>query len=116
MIRRKLLAALAILACVAIAACEPATAAVFQTGDVTPDSPVSSYLTVNNTVVQKVLVAQAVGTVAHQFGQMIQEDGAAVLSQQWFIGLALTIGVMITSYLGIWKPALDPNRTLPTVT
>lgn len=116
----------------------PALAQVAPNGDVSPDAPVSAYLTVNNTLVLiltgalipvvnglllrptnpawvKVLVSSAFATAVHAFSQAIQNDGTAVLTQEWFLGLAITIGTMVAAYLGVWKPVVNPNATEATV-
>ena len=116
----------------------PAAAQVAPDGNASPDAPVGSWLTVNNTLVLfitgalvpivnglllrpsnpqwlKVLVSQVVVTAVHAFSQTIQDDGTALLSQEWLVGLGLTSLVMVASYLGIWKPVADPNATMPTV-
>jgi hypothetical protein len=133
--RAGLLVTLAFVALVATAT--PVLAQIAPNGDVSPDTPSSAYLTINNTLVliitgavlpvlngfllrpenpgwMKVLVASVVATAAHAFSQVIQQDGTAVLTQEWLLGLSLTIVAMIASYIGVWKPALNPNATLPT--
>jgi hypothetical protein len=136
-VRRLLaLAAVAVLGVLWFAA--PALAQVAPDGNVSPDAPVSAYLTVNNTLVLvvtgslipvvnglllrptnpawvKVLVSSAFATAVHAFSQTIQDDGTAVISQEWFLGLAITIGTMVATYLGVWKPVVNPNATEATV-
>jgi hypothetical protein len=116
----------------------PALAQVAPNGDVSPDAPVSAYLTVNNALVLvitgslipvvnglllrptnpawvKVLVSSAFATAVHAFSQTVQDDGTAILTQEWFLGLAITIGTMVATYLGVWKPVVNPNATEATV-
>jgi hypothetical protein len=116
----------------------PAYAQVSPTGDVSPDAPVSAYLTINNFLVLlatgavipvlnglvvrpenpewvKALLANVWAVVVHAFMQAIQDDGTAVLSQEWFVGLALTVVGMVASYLNVWKPIANVNATTPTV-
>lgn len=116
----------------------PALAQVAPDGNVSPDAPVSAYLTINNTLVLlitgslipvvnglllrpenpawvKVLLSSVVATIAHAFSQVIQADGTAVVSQEWFLGLAITIGTMVATYLGVWKPVVNPNATEATI-
>jgi len=129
-------------ACVALVAvvlfAAPALAQVAPDGDASPDAPVSAVFTVNNllvvfltgtlvpivngfllrpsnSAVVKVLVANAFATAVHAFSQAIQEDGTAVLSQEWFVGLAMTLITMTAMYGGVWKPLLNPNETMPTL-
>lgn len=130
---KKLLVALALAVGGLLALGAPALA-----GTPGPDAPVSNFLTVNNTLVLiitgslvpvvnglllrasnpawvKVLVANLFATGVHAFSQAIQADGTAALSQAWLVGLAVTLVTMTATYLGVWKPVLDPNRTMPTV-
>lgn len=125
-------------AVVLILTATPALGQVAPDGDVSPDAPVSAVFTVNNLLVVfatgtlvpivngfllrpsnsqvvKVLVANAFATAVHAFSQAIQADGTAVLSQEWFVGLAMTLITMTAMYGGVWKPLLNPNETLPTV-
>jgi len=135
--RRLLLAPLFAVA-VVVASAAPALAQVAPDGNASPDAPVSSVLTVSNTLVMfitgalvpilngfllrpsnpgwvKVLLSQIVVTAVHAFSQVIQDDGTAALSQEWFVQLAFTSLVMVATYMGFWKPVSDPNATLPTV-
>jgi hypothetical protein len=136
-VRRPLaLAAVAVLGVLWFAG--PALAQVAPNGDVSPDAPVSAYLTVNNALVLvitgslipvvnglllrptnpawvKVLVSSAFATAVHAFSQTVQDDGTAILTQEWFLGLAITIGTMVATYLGVWKPVVNPNATEATV-
>ena len=124
------------LAALVASAC-PALAQVATDGDISPDAPVSAYLTLNNTIVLvltgaviplvnglllrpsnpawvKALVADVFAVVVHAFSQAIQADGTAFLSQEWFLGLAITIVAMAASYFQVWKPVVDPNERVPT--
>lgn len=130
------LVATAVFTLVAFAA--PAAAQVAPDGNLSPDTPVSAYFTVNNTLVLlfvstvvplvnglllrpenpavvKALVANLFAAVAHAVSQAIQEDGTALFSQEWLVGLVITLVTMAASYYGVWKPMVDPDRTLPTV-
>jgi TM2 domain-containing membrane protein YozV len=101
-------------------------------------APAAPFLTLNNTLVSlavgivlplvnalllrpsnprwaKVLVASIVGAAATALSQAIQPDGTAILSKEWLLGLAITVGSMIVAYLGVWQPLANPNRNLPTV-
>jgi hypothetical protein len=121
-----------------VAAASPVMAQIAPDGDVSPDAPSSAYLTVNNTLVLiltgavipivnglllrpenpswvKVLIASLVGTAVHAFSQVVQADGTAVLTQEWTLGLVITLGSMVATYLGVWKPAVDPNAKLPSL-
>lgn len=133
---RVLAMALILGAALVVVCASPALAQVAPDGDVSPDAPVSAFLTINNSVVLvltglvvplvnglllrpenpgwvKVLVANLLATVVHGFSQTIQADGAAILTQEWFLGLFITLGTMIATYLGVWKPMIDPDRTFP---
>lgn len=137
-ILKRLLALAAVAIGFVIVSAGPALAQVAPDGDVSPDAPASAYLTINNTLVlvitgslipvvnglllrptnpawAKVLVSSAFATAVHAFSQTIQDDGTAVLSQEWFLGLAITIGTMVATYLGVWKPVVNPNATEATV-
>ncbi len=136
-LRRAALGAMAVVIAI-VATASIAAAQIAPNGDVSPDAPASAYLTVNNTLVLlltgavipivnglllrpdnpswvKVLVASVVATVAHGLSQAVQADGTAVLTQEWLLGLVLTVASMIAAYLGIWKPAIDPNAKLPSL-
>jgi hypothetical protein len=116
----------------------PAVAQVAPDGDVGPDSPVSAYLTVDNTLVLfatgaliplinglllretnpawvKALVADVFAVIVHAFSMEIQDDGTAFLSQEWFVGLAITVVGMTAAYLKVWRPIVNVNRRLPTL-
>lgn len=131
---RKLLLPSAVVAGAVIAGCEPAVAQAVESGD----DPIAAYFTFDRTVVLvltgcvipfvnglllrqsnptwvKVLVANLFATAVHAFMQVIGPDGAAVLSHDWLLGLGLTLATMTVTYLGLWKPVVDPNATLPTV-
>ena len=116
----------------------PALAQVAPDGDVSPDTPVSAWLTVDNTLVVlaigtlvpvvnglllrpqnpawvKVLVANLFATAVHAFSQAVQDDGTAFLTQEWAVGLIVTLVTMAAAYVGFWKPLLQPDAKLPTV-
>lgn len=135
-IRRCLLVLLAAAGAV-LAAAGPAVAQVAEDGNASPDAPVSAVFTVNNVMVMfilgavipivngfllrpnnpgwvKVLVSQLVATAAHGLSQVVQEDGTAVLTQEWLVGLAFTSLVMVATYANVWRPVVDPNRNIPT--
>lgn len=122
-------AALAAVAVTLYVLAGPAGAQVAVDGNASPDAPVSSVLTVNNTLVQllvgaviplvsgfllrpqnpawvKVLVAGLVGVAANAFVQAISADGTAVLSQEWFVNLALLWAAEFGSYTHFWNPVL----------
>jgi hypothetical protein len=135
---KRLLALAAVAVGFILVSAGPALAQVAPDGDVSPDTPVSAYLTLNNTVVLlltgaviplinglllrptnpawvKALVADLFAVGVHAFSQEIQDDGTAFLSQEWFLGLGVTMVAMAAAYFQVWKPIVDPNRRLPTV-
>jgi hypothetical protein len=135
---RKLFAAPVLAVACLVMSAAPALAQVAPDGNASPDAPVSAVFTVNNLLVVfltgtlvpilngfllrpenptwvKVLVANALGTIVHAFSQVIQEDGTAVLTQEWFVGLGMTLVTMAAMYGNFWKPLTNPNSTLPTV-
>lgn len=137
MLRRSGLALVVALTALVLMA-TPAMAQVAPDGNVSPDAPVSTYLTINNTVVllitgalvplvnglllrptnpewAKVLVANLFATLVHSFSQIIQDDGTAFLTQEWAVGLGVTLLSMTAAYYGVWKPLVNPNASLPTV-
>jgi hypothetical protein len=133
---RRFLAALAAFVAVLFVLASPALAQVAPDGNVSPDAPVSAYLTINNMLVLmatgtlvpiinglllrpsnptivKILVANLFATAVHALSQVIQADGTAVLSQEWLLGLGMTLLTMTAAYFGIWAP-LDINAKMPT--
>lgn len=131
---RKLLAVLALVAVAAIGACEPAVAQAIDSGD----ASVAPFFTFDRTLVLvltgfgvpfvnglllkasnpawvKVLAANLFGTAVHAFMQVVGPDGAAIFSRDWLLGLGLTLATMTVTYLGYWRPVVDPNATAPTV-
>lgn len=130
-------AAVAAAAAALVVLATPALAQVAPDGDVSPDAPVSAFLSVSNTWVMllvgtvvplvnglllrpsnpawaKALIANMFAAAAHAFSQAIQDDGTAVLSQEWLIGLVITLVTMAAMYHGVWKPLMNPDATLPT--
>ncbi len=120
-----------------VALAGPAMAQVAEDGNASPDSPAGAVLTINNTLVLvltgaviplvnglllrpsnpqwvKGLVSSLFATVVHAFSQVIQQDGTAFLSQEWMLGLAITLVSMTAAYLQVWKPLVNPNATVPT--
>jgi len=133
----KLLAALAAFVVSLFILAGPALAQVAPDGNVSPDTPASAYLTVNNMLVLmatgtlvpiinglllrpgnpavvKILVANLFATAVHAVSQTIQDDGTAFLSQEWALGLGMTLLTMTAAYFGIWAP-LGVNEKMPTV-
>ena len=124
------LLALAVLAVAVVALITlAAVAGAQEAGDASPDAPASAVFTVNNTLVTlllgavaplvtglllrptnpewvKVLAAGLVATVVTAVSQAVQADGSAILSQEWFLQLALTWAAQIGAYYGIWNPVL----------
>lgn len=137
-VARRLAALVALVFVGLVATAGPALAQVAPDGNVSPDAPAGSYLTVNNTLVLvltgaviplvnglllratnpawvKGLVSSLFAVAVHDFSQMIQDDGTALLSQEWCLGLAITLISMTAAYLQVWKPLVNPNASLPTV-
>lgn len=111
-----------------------AGAQVAPDGNASPDAPVSSVLTVNNTLVLlltgaviplvvglltrednpawvKLGLAVAVTGVANLFVQSIQADGTAVLSQEFLVQAAVIFATALGTYARVWKPLARDNGT-----
>jgi hypothetical protein len=104
-----------------------AGAQVVPDGNASPDTPVSAVFTVNNTLVTlitglvvplvvallarasnpawvKIGLNAAVSAVATSFLSAVQDDGTAVLSQEWFVQAGVIFAASIMAYLGVWNP------------
>ncbi|HEV2928876.1 MAG TPA: hypothetical protein VGW74_09295 [Propionibacteriaceae bacterium] len=126
---RRLPVALAVVGVTLALSADRALAQVAPGGDASPDAPASAVFTVNNTLVTvllgvvaplvtgfllrptnpawvKVLVAGMVGTAFTAVSQVVQDDGTAALSQEWFLQLALLLAAQFGAYYGIWNPVL----------
>lgn len=124
---RRVPMALAVVALALYVNASPVAAQVATDGNASPDAPIGTVFTVNNVLVTlllgavaplvtgfllrpenppvvKVLVAGLVGTVFQAISQVVQEDGTAALSQEWFVGLALLLAAQLGSYARIWNP------------
>jgi hypothetical protein len=97
------------------------------TGNASPDSPVGTVFTVNNTLVTmatgllvpllvgllthpqnpawvKVGLAGALSAAANLAAQAIQADGTAVFSQEFALQVAIVFASALGSYFGVWDP------------
>lgn len=129
------LAALAFLSMLALAA-SPAAA---QTGDASPDAPVGTVFTINNSLVLlltglvvplvngllnhpanpawvKIGLAGALAAVGNAFLQAVQSDGTAVLSQEWLLQTVIIFATSIGTYLGVWDPLFRRSGGLNAAT
>ena len=116
-----------------------ASAAVAQTGDASPDDPVGTVFTINNSLVLlltglviplvngllnhpanpawvKIGLAGALAAVGNAFVQAIQDDGTAVLSQEWILQTVIVFATSIGTYLGVWDPLFRRAGGLNTAT
>lgn len=108
-------------------------------GNASPDAPVSAVFTVNNTLVTllvgaviplvvglltrednpawvKIGLAAAVTAVANYFLQTIQDDGTAVLSQEWLVQAVVMFATALGTYARIWSPlARDQGTTVSSI-
>lgn len=121
---RRGLYGLAVMLAVIVACAGPVAA---QTGDASPDAPAGVTLTINNLTVQlllgfllpvaigfaqrptnppwvKAIVGVALTALAVGISEAVQDDGSAVLSQEFFVDYAITQAAVIASYLGVWQP------------
>ena len=116
-----------------------AGAQVAPDGNASPDAPVSAVFTVNNTLVTlltglvvplvvglvtrednpawvKLGLAVAVTGVANLFVQAVQDDGTAVLSQEWLVQAAIIFATAIGTYARVWRPlARDAGATVSSI-
>lgn len=136
------LAVLVVATIVLVVLAAAAGAQVATDGDASPDTPVSAVFTVNNTLVTlitglivplvtglllrpsnpewvKVGAVTAVTALATAFLSLVQDDGTAIVSQEWLVQALVILVTAIASYLGIWNPLTARqgglNAALPTV-
>jgi hypothetical protein len=123
----KIGAGLAAASTIVILGAAPAFAQVAEDGNVTPDAPLGSVLTINNTWVTillgvvaplvtgfllrpqnppavKLLVASLVGIGFHAVSEVVQQDGTAVFSQEWLVKLVLLLAAEFGTYTHVWNP------------
>lgn len=136
---KRLILALATAASILLLGATMAGAQVAPDGNASPDAPVSSVLTVNNTLVLlltgaviplviglvtrednpawvKVGLAAAVSGLANLFVQSIQDDGTAVLSQEFLVQAIIIFATALGSYARIWAPvARDRGTTVSSI-
>ena len=116
-----------------------ADAAGAQTGDASPDAPVGTVFTINNSLVLlltglviplingllnhpanpawvKIGLAGALAAVGNAFVQAIQADGTAVLSQEWLLQTVIIFATSIGTYLGVWDPLFRRSGGLNAAT
>lgn len=116
-----------------------AGAQVVPDGNASPDTPVSAVFTVNNTLVAilvgaviplvvglltrednpawiKLGLAAGVTAVANLFVQAIQDDGTAVLSQEWLVQALVMFATALGTYARVWQPlARDRGTTVASI-
>lgn len=113
---------------------QAAGAQVAPDGNASPDAPVSAVFTVNNTLVTlltgaivplvvglltrednpawvKLGLAVAVTGVANLFLQAIQDDGTAVLSQEWLVQAVIIFATALGTYARVWQPLARERGT-----
>lgn len=116
-----------------------ASAAFAQEGDASPDAPVGTVFTINNSLVLlltglvvplvngllnhpanpawiKIGLAGALAAVGNAFIQAIQADGTAVLSQEWILQTVIVFATAIGTYLGVWDPLFRQRGGLNAAT
>jgi len=115
------------------------TALAQDAGNATPDSPVGTVFTINNSLVLllvgfvlplvngllnhpsnpawvKIGLAGALAAVGNAFVQTIQDDGTAILSQEWLLQTLIIFATGIGTYLGVWDPLLRSRGGLNQAT
>ncbi len=123
---RRVPSALAVVAFSLLVLAGPAGAQAVD-GTTDPDAPVGAIITLDNTWVYlitalllpfviglvtkdsmpgwvKVGLAGAIGTVATAFLELVQDDGSAIISQEFLLKAVVTVGSAMFAYGNVWKP------------